>query len=440
MTLLAFGVNHNTASLELRERVAFAPEQMQEALAQACDADGLEEVAILSTCNRTEVYVQTTSDSPLTPEMVQRWLESYHRLDDNALADCHYWFHGEQAMGHMMKVASGLDSLVLGEPQILGQMKSAYSVACDAGTVGRFLHSAFHQVFGIAKRVRTETAIGENPVSVAYAAVSLAQQIFSDLKRDTALLVGAGETIELVAQHLSQQGIGKLIVANRTLERASLLAEKYSADAVLLADIPDHLHRADIVITSTASQLPLLGKGAVESALKKRRHKPMFMVDIAVPRDIETEVGDLDDVYLYSVDDLREVIDENRRSREEAAENATAIVSEGVGQYVMQLRALDSVATIKAYRQKAEDLRDQELQKALKSLQTGVEPEKVLNQLARGLTNKLLHAPTSRLKKAGARGDSNLIDMSHELFDLSQAQTSQNDGSHKESTPKLDDL
>ncbi len=425
MTLLAFGINHNTASLDLRERVAFAPEQMQDALAQACDSGGLEEVAILSTCNRTEIYVQLASGLVPAPTKVQRWLENYHKLEHDALNDCHYWFHGEQAVGHMMKVASGLDSLVLGEPQILGQMKSAYSVACDAGTVGRFLHSAFHQVFGIAKRVRTETAIGENPVSVAYAAVSLAQQIFSNLKKDTALLVGAGETIELVAQHLSQQGIGQLIVANRTLERASVLAEKYSAEAVLLADIPEHLHRADIVITSTASQLPLLGKGAVESALKRRRHKPMFMVDIAVPRDIEPEVADLDDVYLYSVDDLREVIDENRRSRQEAAENATEIVTQGVSQYLTELRALDSVATIRAYRQKAEDLRDQELQKALKLLESGAHPEKVLNQLARGLTNKLLHAPTSRLKKAGASGDSQLIDLSHELFDLAQVDSPQ---------------
>lgn len=419
MTLLAFGINHNTASLDIRERVSFAPEQMHEALVNACDEQGLEEIAILSTCNRTEVYAQLSAGVQPSPGKVQRWLAGYHELASEDLDGCHYWFHGEQAVGHMMNVASGLDSLVLGEPQILGQMKSAYSVACDAGTVGRFLHNAFHQVFGIAKRVRTETAIGENPVSVAYAAVSLAQQIFSDLKQDTALLIGAGETIELVAQHLSQQGVGQLIVANRTLERASQLAEKFSAEAVMLADIPQHLHRADIVITSTASQLPLLGKGAVESALKKRRHKPMFMVDIAVPRDIEPEVGELEDVYLYSVDDLREVIDENRRSRQEAAEKATEIITQGVSQYLSELRALDSVATIKAYRQKAEDLRDQELNKALKALESGTAPEQVLNQLARGLTNKLLHGPTARLKKAGASGDSHIIDVTHELFDLS---------------------
>lgn len=425
MTLLAFGINHNTASLELRERVAFAPEQMRDALIQANHCPGLEEVAILSTCNRTEIYVQLAGDAEPSPAQVQSWLAQYHQLQHGALDQCHYWYQDGEAVGHMMKVACGLDSLVLGEPQILGQMKSAYSVACDAGTVGRSLHSAFHQVFGIAKRVRTETAIGENPVSVAYAAVSLAQQIFSDLKRDTGLLIGAGETIELVAQHLTQHGIGKLIVANRTLERANLLAEKFNAEAILLADIPEHLHRADIVITSTASQLPLLGKGAVESALKKRRRKPMFMVDIAVPRDIEPEVGELDDVYLYSVDDLREVIDEGLRSRQQAAEKAETIVADGVEQFLRERRALDSVSTIRAYRQKAEELRDQELQKALRALEAGAPAEQVLNQLARGLTNKLLHAPTTRLKKAGATGDTHLLDFTHELFDLSPADIEQ---------------
>ena len=428
MTLLAFGINHNTASLDIRERVAFAPQQMQQALMELCAEEYVEEAVILSTCNRTELYVYF-KDSPEehAVNLLQRWMQSYHSLGGAALADCHYGYSGEQAIGHMMQVASGLDSLVLGEPQILGQMKSAYSVACEAGTVGRYLHSAFHKVFATAKRVRTETAIGENPVSVAYAAVTLAQQIFSDLRQDTALLVGAGETIELVAQHLTRQGVGHLVVANRTLERASQLAQKYGAEAILLSQIPEQLHRADIVITSTASQLPLLGKGAVESALKKRRHKPMFMVDIAVPRDIEPEVGTLDDVYLYSVDDLREVIDENRRSREEAAEKAQAIIAEGVAQYASEVRALGSVATIKAYRNKAEELRDRELAKAFKQLESGVSAELVLTQLARGLTNKLLHGPTAQLKRAGAEGDSQLIDLSQQLFDLSDSDIGKHD-------------
>lgn len=426
MTLLAFGINHNTASLDVRERVAFAPEQVPHALGELCDLSQVSEAVVLSTCNRMELYLRVRSAEAAVAEL-QQWLAGYHGVDVQALKNCQYWYAGERAIEHMMRVACGLDSLVLGEPQILGQVKSAYSVGCDCGSVGRFLHNGFQQVFGIAKRVRTETAIGENPVSVAYAAVSLARQIFSDLKEDTVLLVGAGETIELVARHLSEQGIGQLIVANRTLERAAELAQVFSAEAILLADIPDNLHRADIVITSTASQLPLLGKGAVESALKKRKHKPMFMVDIAVPRDIETEVGELDDVFLYSVDDLSEVIDENRRSREDAAAKADAIVADGVDVYVRELRALDSVATIRAYREKSEEIRDVELEKALRALQSGSEPEQVLTQLARGLTNKLLHGPTARLKQAGASGNSDIIDLSQELFDLPKVDVDEGD-------------
>jgi glutamyl-tRNA reductase len=421
MTLLAFGINHNTASLAIRERVAFAPEQVEGALAQVCRDAAVDEVAILSTCNRTEIYVSTQSSAA----RVLEWVARYHRVELTEIQACSYCHHDSEAIRHMMAVASGLDSLVLGEPQILGQMKSAYAVARDAGTIGSHLHSAFQQVFSIAKRVRTETAIGENPVSVAYAAVSLAQQIFSDLKQDTALLIGAGETIELVARHLFEQGVRNILVANRTLGRARELAQKFNAEAILLADIPSVLHRADIVISSTASQLPLLGKGAVESALKKRKHKPMFMVDIAVPRDIEAEVGNLPDVYLYTVDDLREVIDENLRSRQEAATKADQIVLEGVRLYERELRALTSVSTIKAYRRKAELLRDQELDKALRALASGSSPELVVTQLARGLTNKLLHEPTTRLKQASQLGRDDVLGLSQELFGLTDRDISE---------------
>ncbi len=425
MTLLAFGINHNTASLDIRERVAFSPESVTQALGKLCALPLVDEAIILSTCNRTEIYAHVAGETvagevDMAARQIQQWLAEHHQLPVVALDTSRYWHDGKQAAEHMMRVACGLDSLVLGEPQILGQVKSAYSVACDAGTVGRYLHDVFQQVFAVAKRVRTETAIGENPVSVAYAAVSLARQIFSDLKQDTALLIGAGETIELVARHLREQGIGQIIVANRTLERAAELAERFSAEAILLADIPEQLHRADVVITSTASQLPLLGKGAVESALKKRKHRPMFMVDIAVPRDIEPEVGELDDVYLYSVDDLSEVIDENRRSREGAAQEADGIIATGVERYVRSLRALDSVATIRAYREQSENIRNQELEKALRNLQSGASPEQALKQLARGLTNKLIHAPTTRIKEAGAAGDSQLMDLSQKLFALNQ--------------------
>jgi glutamyl-tRNA reductase len=414
MTLLAFGINHTTASLSVRERMAFAPEVVETSLRSAIDDAGLAEVAILSTCNRTEIY----ANSDVELNQLTAWLLAHTNIKADELANCFYCYQNDEAVRHMMKVAGGLDSLVLGEPQILGQMKSAYAVACEAGTIGGELHATFQQVFSIAKRVRTETAIGENPVSVAYAAVSLAQQIFSDLKQDTALLIGAGETIELVARHLAHHGIHRIIVANRTLDRAQRLAREFNGEAILLADIPDHLHRADIVISSTASQLPLLGKGAVESALKKRKHKPMFMLDIAVPRDIEEQVGELEDVYLYTVDDLHAVIDENKKSRVAAADKAEEIIDEGVELYRRQQRSLNALATVKAYRKKAESLRDLELQKALGALEAGNNPEQVLQQLARNLTNKLIHSPTAHLKEASASGQTQVVQLAQALFDL----------------------
>lgn len=414
MTLLALGINHNTAPIAIRERVAFVPDRIQEALQDICEQLQVEEAAVLSTCNRTEIYVW----GALEHEDLLHWLGQYHQVDLAELRPFHYVLQDASAIKHMMRVAAGLDSLVLGEPQILGQMKAAYADANASGTVGRGLHYGFQQIFNIAKRVRSETQIGANPVSVAFAAVSLAQQIFSNLKEDTALLIGAGETIELVARHLVNSGIKRLIVANRTIERAQNLASELGGEAVLLGDIPEYLHQADIVISSTASQLPLLGKGAVEDALKKRKHKPMFMVDIAVPRDIEAQVDELDDVYLYTVDDLRAVIDENRKSREDEAKKADLIVAEGVGQYQSEMRALQAVSTIKAYRQKAESLRDVELDKARKSLESGVDADAVLTQLARALTNKLIHYPTAKMKQASADGRSDVLDLSHELLGI----------------------
>ncbi len=414
MTLLAFGINHTTASLSVRERVAFGPDKIKQALQHAQTQSQIAEIAILSTCNRTEIY--TSSDVDLVG--LQAWIVSQTETDLEELQSCSYFFHNDDALRHMMKVAGGLDSLVLGEPQILGQMKSAYAVACDADTIGGALHNAFQQVFGVAKRVRSQTGIGENSVSVAYTAVRLAQQIFSDLKEDTALLIGAGETIELVAKHLYEQGIKHVIVANRTLERAQALAEKVKGQAILLADMPEYLHLADLVISSTASQLPLLGKGAVESALKKRKYKPMFMLDIAVPRDIEVEVGELNDVYLYTVDDLHAVIDQNKKSREAAADKAHDIIDQGIEDFLHEQRALDSVDVIKAYRNKADDIREQELNKALKLLSAGENAEQVLTKLARNITNKLLHAPTASLRNASAVGRRDVVKVAHELFEL----------------------
>ncbi len=416
MALLALGINHKTASVSVREKVAFAPEQMADALAQACQLAHLKEVAILSTCNRTELYCSTELEGT---RALLEWLGSYHSLDPDELQVCSYAHWGQEAAQHMMRVASGLDSLVLGEPQILGQLKSCYAVSQSAGVVGAELDRLFQQTFAVAKKVRTDTAIGENPVSVAYASVSLAQHIFADLSQSKALLIGAGETIELVARHLSEAGVQQMTVANRTLVRAEALAAEFDAKAILLGDIPEALEDADIVISSTASQLPILGKGAVESALKKRKHRPVFMVDIAVPRDIEHEVADLDDVYLYTVDDLKEVIEENVRSRESAAREAEALVEVGAMEFIRQLRSLGAVETVMSLRQQAEALRDVELDKALRQLSNGKDAASVLNNLARGLTNKLIHSPTVQLRKASAEGRDDYLEIAQDLYQLS---------------------
>ncbi len=420
MNLIALGINHNSAAVEVRERVAFAPEQVNEALVDACAAASVEEVVILSTCNRTEIYAIVPEGEPLADKATQLidWMANYHHLSAGELRQSAYHFEAEQALQHVIQVASGLDSMVLGEPQIFGQLKSAYAVAAESGTVGAELGRLFPRLFSIAKRVRTDTAIGENPVSVAYAAVDLAGHIFTDLSKSNALLVGAGETVELVARHLVDAGVSRIVIANRTLGRARELAQKFGAEAVLLSEIPEQLLDADIIITSTASQLPILGKGAVEQALKIRKHRPFLMVDIAVPRDIEAQVGDLRDVYLYSVDDLREIVDENMRSRRSEACKADEIIAEGVHSYLEERRSLQAVDVVKEYRQMAEQVREQELQRALRALSRGEDPSQLLAQMARGLTNKLIHAPTKGLKQASAEGRQDVLGGARKLLGL----------------------
>lgn len=417
MALLALGINHKTAPVSVRERVAFSPEQLSDALSAARKSAKLKEVAILSTCNRTELYC--SSELAGTRDLLE-WMGEFHNLDPDELQRCSYAYWGEDAVRHMMRVASGLDSMVLGEPQILGQLKSSYSLSQESGYVGAELGRLFQQTFSVAKQVRTDTAIGENPVSVAYAAVSLAQHIFADLKDSKALLIGAGETIELVARHLVNAGVQNITVANRTLGRALSLAEEFNGKAIMLGDIPDVLPDADIVIASTASQLPILGKGAVESALKKRKHRPIFMVDIAVPRDIESQVADLDDVYLYTVDDLKEAIEENQRTRESAAREAEEIIEVGAHDFMRQLRSLEAVDTLTALRSQAEITRDKELDKALRQLKNGKPAEDILVQLARGITNKLLHQPTIQMRKASSEGRLELLSLVQELYQLSE--------------------
>ncbi|MBL4835143.1 MAG: glutamyl-tRNA reductase [Pseudomonas sp.] len=422
MGFLAFGINHRTAAIEVRERLAFAPEQLPGALQQLRDETGTQEVAILSTCNRTEIYC---SQDHLDADCVLAWFAAFHGMPVEELRACSYQHSDEKAVAHMMRVAAGLDSMVLGEPQIFGQMKDAWQSARSAGTLGPYLDRLFQSTFNTAKQVRTDTAIGENPVSVAFAAVSLAKQIFSDLRRSTALLIGAGETIALVARHLFEQGVGRIIVANRTLDRAELLSGPLGGQAIILNQIPDFLAQCDIVISSTASPLPILGKGAVERALKQRRRKPMFMVDIAVPRDIEPEVGALPDVYLYSVDDLHEVIEDNLRSRQDAAEAAERMIVVGTAEFMQRLRALASVDVLRRYRIKAENLRDQELAKAQARLERGADPQVVMAEMARALTNKLLHDPSVQLKQMTAEGRAEALALAQELFALDDVTTIQ---------------
>ncbi|MBQ0741733.1 MAG: glutamyl-tRNA reductase [Pseudomonas sp.] len=422
MGFLAFGINHKTAAVDLRERVAFAPEQLADALQRLRDETMTQEVAILSTCNRTEIYC--SQDHP-DAESVLAWFAAFHDMGVDELRRCSYLHSDAGAVTHMMRVAAGLDSMVLGEPQILGQMKDAWQSARTAGTLGPYLDRLFQSTFNTAKQVRTDTAIGENPVSVAFAAVSLSRQIFSDLKRSTALLIGAGETIALVARHLFEQGVGRIIVANRTLERAELLSEPLGGQAILLNQIPDFLAQCDIVISSTASPLPILGKGAVERALKQRRHKPMFMVDIAVPRDIEPEVGGLADVYLYTVDDLHEVIEDNLRSRQDAAEAAERLIDLGTQEFMQRLRALAAVDVLRRYRVKAEAMRDQELAKAQARLERGADASVVMAEMARALTNKLLHDPSVQLKQMSAEGRAEALALAQELFALDDVTTTQ---------------
>ncbi len=415
MGFLAIGINHKTAAVAVREKLSFAPEQMVEALNQAHKLNAVNEVAILSTCNRTELYCSTSTNDHRS---LLQWLASYHDLNPEDLESCSYIHCDDEAVRHMMRVASGLDSMVLGEPQILGQLKSSFAVAKEADSVGAELGRLFQSTFSMAKQVRTRTTIGENPVSIAFAAVSLGKQIFADMSKNHALLIGAGETVELVARHLREAGVQRIVVANRTLERAQLLAREFDAHAILLSDIPEHLVDADIVIASTASQLPILGKGAVERALKKRKHRPMFMVDIAVPRDIEPEVGELSDVYLYSVDDLHEVVEENQKSRQKAAASAESMVLDGVEEFQLRMRELDGVEVLKAYRQQAEQIKRAELDKALKQLNNGVNAEDVLQQLARSITNKMTHTPSLQIKQASANGRKDQVEWAQQLFQL----------------------
>lgn len=415
--LLTIGVNYRTAPIEIRERLAFSPAKLRETLTDLLRIPPVGEGVILSTCNRTEVYC-TFYDSDPTPLI--EWLASFGGLDREVLLPHLDLRRGPETIRHLFRVACGLDSMVLGEPQILGQVKQAYRLASEVGATGKILERLFQHAFRAAKKIRRQTALGESPISVAYAAVRLAQQLFADFKSKTALLIGAGEMVELTAHHLKERQIGRLLIANRTLSRALKLAEPLGGEALLLEELPERLHEADLVVSSTASPLPILGKGAVEAAIKKRRHRPIFMVDLAVPRDIEPEVGALEDVYLYTVDDLEAIVAENRKLREKAAREADLLIEHEVAQFLNWLKLQGATGTLCALRQRGEILKQKALRRAMRALRGGKAPEEALELLAHALTNGWLHMPSITLREAAQNERHDLIAAARELFRLDE--------------------
>ncbi len=416
MAILAYGLNFRTAPIDLRERIAFPAESLVQAhrdLTLSIPAVG--EVAILSTCNRTEFYCSADLNDQ---EALLDWLSHYRNVAPSDIREAAYAHWDHDAARHLMRVAAGLDSQVLGEPQILGQVKDAYDMARAAGTLGPELNLLSQVTLNVAKQVRTDTDIGRNPVSVAYAAVSLARQIFADLSQNSALLLGAGDTIELVAEHLHNAGIGSMTIANRTLANAKELAAKFGAGAIQLTDVPNVLADHDIVIASTGSPFPVLGKGAVEAAIRSRRHRPMFMVDIAVPRDIEPEVAELRDVYLYSIDDLTDIIEANVSERKRAAESAEEMIVAGTDRYFREKRIRDAQHLLTRFRSRAETLQLLELERAIQRLNNGEGAEEILKAFARTLTNKLIHEPTIAIREASAEGRHDMLDYVRALYGL----------------------
>ena len=414
MPLIALGLNHQSTPLALREKVAMDSGQLPAALRSLQSLAGVEEAAVLSTCNRTEIYAQVADGEP--PAIAQ-WLVAQHGLADGSLDNYLYLHNDGDAVRHLFRVATGLDSLVLGEPQILGQVKEAWQAARAAGSLRNPLDRLFQQTFAVAKRVRTDTRIGAHPVSVAFAAVRLARQMFSELDRATVLLIGAGDTIELAARHLADAQVKRLLVANRTLEHAQALASRHGGYALPLSELERHLPEADIVISATASREPILDFATVREALRVRRHRPMFLLDLAVPRDIASDVAELKDAYLYTVDDLEQVIEVNRASRREAAQQAEAIIELQVEHYMDWWRAQGRQDALKKLRAHGEATRNQLLAQARQQLAAGEDASEVLDLLAHQLTNKLLHAPSIALRQAALTGDADLLRAAERLFD-----------------------
>ena len=416
MQLTAIGLNHQTAPLSIREKLAFAAATLPDAVRGLIESRAAAEAVILSTCNRTELYCVTERAGP---GELGEWLAEYQNLSIDEIRPYLYTYGCSDTIRHAFRVACGLDSMVLGEPQILGQIKDAVRVAQEQAALDTWLNALFQKTFAVAKEVRTGTAVGENSVSMAAASVKMAEQIFPDVADLNVLFIGAGEMIELVATYFAAKNPKLMAVANRTLPRAQELCEKLGVNAEphLLAELPAILHEYDVVVSSTASQLPIVGKGMVERALRQRHHMPVFMLDLAVPRDIEEEVGELNDAYLYTVDDMMGIVQQGREARQKAAAEAEVMVSQKVAEFIDWQKSRQSVPLIRALRDEGERARRQVLENAMKQLAKGTPPEEVLERLSVQLTNKLLHSPTRTLNKAGAN-DSDLVEAVAQIYHL----------------------
>jgi glutamyl-tRNA reductase len=414
MPLIALGLNHLTAPVALRERVAIEADATPPALAELASQPGVEEALILSTCNRTELYCSVREGTELAPES---WLHAYHQMTPGRLDEFLYRHVDGDAVRHVFRVATGLESMVLGEPQILGQVKDAWRAARSARTLHAPMDRLLQNAFAVAKRVRTETRIGTGPVSVAFTAVRLVEQAFADLRESCVLLVGAGDTIELAVRHLIERGVKRLIVANRTIDTAQALVNPVGGYAIALADLPRHLAEADIVISATASREPILDVPMLRDALHQRRRRPMLLIDLAVPRDIDPAAAALPDVFLYTIDDLQQAIESGRRSREASVREAEALIDLQVERYLAWRRATEFDRPLRDYRTGVEAQRDEVLARAKEMLGKGRDPNEVLNFLANTLTGKLLHTPSVRLREAAEHGDQALLDAAKRLFD-----------------------
>ena len=413
MPLFTIGISHHTAPIEIREKVAIPRSEFADRVDELRALPGMEEVLILGTCNRTEIYCLSDRGGK---ERVVEWVHRRNGIPDGQLAQHIYAHEGEEVARHLVRVASGLDSLVLGETQILGQLKDAWQQAHDAGSLGRVLDRLFQHTFAAAKTIRTNSGISEHPVSVAYTAVVLARQIFGDLEKQCVVLVGAGEMVQLCGRYLVDHGIDRLLILNRSREKAEDLAAELGATAMTLDRLDEALPQADILISSTASPAPVIGRSDVKAALRKRRHRPMFLVDIAVPRDIEPDVGRLKDVYLYTIDDLQQVVDENLQQRAEAAQAAQQDVNEAVGAFMRWLYGIRAARTLKRIREQSHEYEQELTERAIRRLRSGQEPEAVLQQMASTLTNKILHLPSKHLREAAERQDYEVLKAADRIF------------------------